>query len=90
MLTNAGDADAYEVHVDTGDLRAVPMMGDDLDRKRLEAGQGIRFAASVTFGTTDDTVTVTWADEPGRTERRSWSRPLPPAPPEPSVPRRVR
>ena len=87
-LTNVGNADALDVHVDTGDLRAVPMDAGGLDRERVEPGEVVRFAAGVTFGTKDDTVTVTWADEPGGTEPRSWKRPLPPkAPPQTPLPR---
>jgi len=75
LLTNAGRATAHEVRVEVGDLFSkdlpdgVPVRPDD----------AVKFIAARTLATRDDTVTVSWADEPhGR--RTLWSRPLPPKP----------
>lgn len=79
ILENVGDAEAYDVHVDTGDLGGVGLSGEtSLDLDVLRSGDSIRFLAARDFGTRDDTVTLTWATAVGAAPRLSWSRPLPP------------
>lgn len=77
LLTNAGRGRAFDVEVDTGDLA---MVRGDLTRGEMAPGEALKFMTVVTFGTTNDNITVTWSDHPG-TERHRWSRPLPPRPP---------
>jgi hypothetical protein len=78
MLTNVGRAPAYRVHVDTGDISVVR---GDMDHNAVDADGWIKFLAVLTLGTTDDTITVTWADSPGGDRTHEWKRPLPPRPP---------
>jgi hypothetical protein len=76
LLTNAGRATAYDLRVDLGAMaEAEPPKADS-----VQPGDAVKFYAAVEFGTPDDTVRVTWANEPGG-ERSSWARPLPPRPP---------
>jgi hypothetical protein len=79
VLTNAGRAPAYEVHVDTGDIPIV--RGTERDQAVIEADGFLKFMAARSMGTKDDTITVTWADEQGSSRRHRWARPLPPKPP---------
>lgn len=72
----SGDYSSLDPEPDAFILTGVQVQTDEdfLDQvASSSAGQ----AVTVT-GTISDVVTVTWADEPGGTERRSWSRPLPP------------
>jgi hypothetical protein len=78
-LTNTSSTTAYDVRLTSGDLGAVPARaGESLERGALEPGEPLRFMAALTFDVVDDSITVTWADEPDGAERHEWSRPLPP------------
>lgn len=77
LLTNAGRATAYDVHVDTGDL----VVRGEHDHERIEPDGFAKFLAVRTWGTRDDTITVTWSTTPGGSDRHTWQRPLPPRPP---------
>jgi hypothetical protein len=77
LLSNAGRAPAYEVRVETGNL----LGGDVPEQLEMRPDDAVKLLAIAAMSTMDDTVKVTWADRPGATERRSWSRPLPPRPP---------
>lgn len=77
LLTNAGNAVAYDVAVDTGDM----IVRDTAwPRAAIQPDEAAKILAARSLATRDDTVTVTWADAPGSFDRRSWSRPLPPSP----------
>lgn len=78
MLTNVGRAPAYRVHVDTGDISIVR---GEMDHEEIDADGWIKFLAALSLGTTDDTITVTWADSPHSEPSHDWKRPLPPRPP---------
>jgi hypothetical protein len=85
MVTNVGRAPAYDVHVDTGDIPIV--RGADRDQEVIPPDGFLKFMAAVSFGTTDDTITISWAESPGGSTRHQWARPLPP---RPQPPRRIR
>jgi hypothetical protein len=77
LLTNAGRGTAYDVRAEADDS----MITRDLpDGATLGPDEAVTFLGALTLGTTDDTVTVTWAATPGG-ERLTWRRPLPPRPP---------
>lgn len=76
MLTNVGDAVAHEMHIDLGDTGGA--IGNVLDHPAIAPGSAVRFLSAPDFETTDDTVTVTWAAEPGEEPTKTWKRPLPP------------
>jgi len=79
MLTNVGDATAYNVQVSAHE--SVHKHGEWAERDQLRPGEATTFMAVRTMGTTDSTITVEWSDEPGGEERESWRYPLPPRPP---------
>ncbi len=85
LLTNTGTAPAYDVDVDTADLLSRPPQGDPWPRAEVRPHEPVKFIAARMMNTKDDTVTVTWAEQQGSPERRTWRRPLPPRPPTASV-----
>lgn len=76
MLTNVGDAQAYDVQL-TGDPTLVGPMatagGPD-----LHEGEALTFVAAQTLSTRDSTITVTWSMQPDD-DRLEWRYPLPSA-----------
>lgn len=74
-LTNVGRAPAYEVKLDLGDIR---ISRGALEHDVITADGQVKFIASRTLGVRDGTVTVSWAAEPGSTQRSEWKRLLPP------------
>ncbi len=76
LLHNAGRATAYEVRVEADD----PILRSPPEGATVAPGGMVKFLASRTLATRDDTVTVTWSERPDGADRAKWSRPLPPKP----------
>lgn len=73
LLVNDSDEPVFDVRLDLGDINT----GDsDLAHARIGPGSAVRFLAFRTFGTQDDTLTVTWRRRPGTSEL-DWVYPLP-------------
>jgi hypothetical protein len=77
LLTNAGRAIAHDVRVEAADM----FLSHDPEDATVAPTEVVKFLASPTLATRDDTVTVSWAERPGSVERSMWRRPLPPKPP---------
>ena len=80
LLTNDGRATAYDVELDTGDMATFPVGGGVPRVMEPEACR--QFHMFISLGTTNSDVTVTWADVPGNSQRKSWSRPATAFPPQ--------
>jgi hypothetical protein len=76
LLRNVGRAPALDVKI--GLHPTVNKVGDDLDHDLIGPSGGVKFFASLSLATTDDTVTVSWTERPGG-PRHTWRRPLPPS-----------
>jgi len=76
QLTNTGRAPAREVRISTHETLLVPSPLPD--GETVGPGEALTFMALRTMGTSDSTITVTWADETGSEGR--WRYPLPPRP----------
>lgn len=74
-LTNAANATAYAVHLDLGQLGGA--FGEVLDRDAMEPGEVLLFRTALTMDVSDSTVTASWTEQEGGSERRTWKRPLP-------------
>lgn len=75
-LENIGNQRAEDVTVSADEtLRLVNLPPP----QAIDPGEAITFMASVTLGTRDTTITVTWTEPDGETD--VWKYPLPPRPP---------
>ena len=66
LLTNGGTANAYQVHLDLGDIQIVR---GERDLEILRPGEARQFIAARSMGTANDTVTVSWLESPTSTKR---------------------
>lgn len=78
MLTNTGDATAYNVRVSAHE--SLIAVGEWPSETSMKPNDVITFMAVRTFGTTDSTITVVWGTEHDG-DRDVWRYPLPPRPP---------
>jgi hypothetical protein len=76
LLTNVGRAPAFDVHI--GLHPTVNLVGDDLDHDAIGPSGAVKFFASLSLATKDDTVTVSWTERPGG-PTLTWRRPFPPS-----------
>ncbi|GAA4684276.1 hypothetical protein GCM10025780_32760 [Frondihabitans cladoniiphilus] len=74
-LANTGTATAHDVWV--GGAASLDGPHGIAPGASLAPGAAATFTATVLPTTTDSTLTVTWADTTGSSERRSWRYPLP-------------
>lgn len=75
LLTNVGNAEARNVRISAHE--SLPLLGLDEAPKEVGPHEAIPFLAARTFGTKDNTITVTWTD-PEAGGDRTWKYPLPP------------
>jgi hypothetical protein len=75
-LTNTGNAKAWHVKIDSHETLPLINVPEDED---IDATGAVSFYASVSLGTRDRTITVTWdSDEQGSPGGPPWRYPLPP------------
>jgi hypothetical protein len=74
-LTNTGNAKAWHVKIDSHETLPLINVPEDRD---LDATEAVDFFASVSLGTRDRTITVTWDGDEQGNPGGTWRYPLPP------------
>lgn len=69
ILRNAGRAPAYDVRITTGDL----IGRGELEHQEVEPDDQIKLVLVRSMATADDTITVSWAEQPSGL-RKEWRR----------------
>jgi hypothetical protein len=80
ILTNTGDATAYDVQISAHE--SLLQVGEWVREERVRPSETVTFMAARTMGTSDSTITVEWSTSPEDDgQRDTWRYPLPPRPP---------